>query len=92
MNLTIEQVNDVLSDLSKHSLQRKYSLVLEQEPGDYYEEKYDGNESKKTEIYKLGIDDLHLKLERQTDSYGDNESLVSIKFVRPIVKQVTDFE
>lgn len=92
MNLTIKQVNDILSNLDKYNLRAKYSLVLEQEPEDYYEEKYQGEESKKTEIYKLGIDDLHLKLERQTDSYGDNESLVSIKFVRPIVKQVTDFE
>lgn len=92
MNLTIEQVNDVLSNLDKHNLKAKYSLVAENEPLDYWEEKYQGHNSIKSEVYRLGIDDLHLKLERQTDSYGNIESLVSVKFVRPIVKQVTDFE
>ena len=28
----------------------------------------------------------------RTDSYGDNEFVYSIQIVRPIVKQVTDFE
>jgi len=38
MNLTIEQVNDILSNLDKHNLKAKYSLVAENEPKDYYEE------------------------------------------------------
>lgn len=44
------------------------------------------------EIYSLGKDDLHLKLTLRTDSYGDNESVFSIQIVKPIIKQVTDFE
>lgn len=44
------------------------------------------------EIYSLGEDDLHLKLTLRTDSYGDNEFVHSIQIVKPIVKQVTDFE
>lgn len=44
------------------------------------------------EIYSLGEDDLHIKLTLRTDSYGDNEFVHSIQIVKPIVKQVTDFE
>lgn len=45
-----------------------------------------------TEIYSLGEDDLHIKLVFISDSYGDNEHLVSVKIVKPVVKTVTDFE
>lgn len=44
------------------------------------------------EIYELGEDDLHIKLVLRSDSYGDNESVHSIQIVKPVVKQVTDFE
>lgn len=44
------------------------------------------------EVYSLGVDDLHLKLTLRTDSYGDNEYVHSVQIVKPIVKQVTDFE
>ena len=44
------------------------------------------------EVYSLGVNDLHLKIVLRTDSYGDNEYVHSIQIVKPIVKQVTDFE
>ncbi len=91
-NLSIEQINDILSDLSESCLKRKYSLVASEQPDNYYEEKYQGETITKYEIYRLGIDDLHLRIERQTDSYGDSETIYSLKIVKPIVKTVTDFE
>jgi hypothetical protein len=44
------------------------------------------------EIYSLGVDDLHIKLTLRTNSYGYDESIHSVQVVKPIVKQVTDFE
>jgi hypothetical protein len=44
------------------------------------------------EVYSLEQEDLHLKLVLRTDSYGDNEFVHSVQIVKPIVKQVTDFE
>jgi len=39
-----------------------------------------GVEGLKYEIYQLPFDDLFLKIEIRTDSYGDNERVESIQF------------
>jgi hypothetical protein len=44
------------------------------------------------EIYSLGEDNLHIKLELRSDSYGENELIHSVSIVSPIQKTVTDFE
>lgn len=44
------------------------------------------------EIYSLGQDDLHIKLVLHTNSYGYDEAINSISLVKPVIKQVTDFE
>ena len=87
--MDINQINEVLSELNEYSLERKYSKVLSEEPNDYYRE---GEESTKTEIYKLNIEDWHLKVNTTRDSYGDNPTITSIKFVKPVIKQIQDFE
>lgn len=90
--LTVGQVNDILEELSIQSLKRKYTLVAEEEDSNYGEELEQCEYSYKTHIFRLGIDDLHLKVVDICDSYGDYRGITSIKVVRPVIKQITDFE
>ncbi len=45
-----------------------------------------------TEIYDLGVEDLYIKLIISSDSYGYNEYVQSVQIVKPVIKQVTNFE
>ena len=87
--MTVEQINEVLSELNEYSLERKYSKVLSEEPNDYYRE---GEYSTKTDIYKLNIEDWHLKVNTTRDSYGENPTITSIKFVKPVIKTIESYE
>lgn len=90
--LTVVQVNEILEDISIHNFKNKFILVAEERDDDYGEELGQCNFSYRRSIFKLGIDDLHIKVTEETDSYGDCRGIRSIKIVRPIVKQITDFE
>lgn len=90
--LTVGQVNEILKDLSVYSLKKKYEVVSEVQDDDYGEELEQCEYSYKTRIFRLGIDDLHLKVVDKCDSYGDYQGITSIKVVRPVIKQITDFE
>lgn len=90
--LTIEEVNDILEDLTIYSLKKKYTLVAEEEDSNYGKEIEQCEYSYKTSIFKLGIEDLHLKVVDKCDSYGDYQGISSLKIVRPVIKQITDFE
>lgn len=92
MDLTISQVNHILEDLDTYNLSRKFTLVIEEESDSYERELSQGEEGTKTSVFKLGIEDLHLKVVEVTDSYGDYKGVSSLKIVRPVVKQVTNFE
>ena len=86
-------INEALSDLSSlrynHS---KFKKVSDNKIDNLKGRESQGDYDEIIEIYSLGEDDLHLKLVLRTDSYGDNEFVSSIQIVRPVVKQVTDFE
>lgn len=91
--MELKQINEVLQDLSQHTLQNKFKLVESNEPRNYWWEKNQGDTSTKTEIYEVDKDKkVFLKVVRQTDSYGDNESVVGISFVTPKEVKVTAFE
>lgn len=90
--LTVEQLNNFLSHLDEWTLKNKFSQVAKTESSDYNNEKDQGETGECVEVYRLGVDDLHLKIVRESDSYGDNEHVTQIKFVVPVVKQITDFE
>ena len=92
MDLTVEQVNYILEDLNVYDLKRKFNLVAEEKSDSYGRELSQGDEGTKISIFKLGIEDLHLKVVEVTDSYGDYKGVSSLKIVRPVVKQVTNFE
>jgi hypothetical protein len=81
-------INEALKDLSFYALKQKFDLVETSQPQDYWSEKSEGNESRKVEIYSIDKEQgIYLRVERSTDSYGDNETLVGISFVKP--KEVT---
>lgn len=91
--MELKQINEVLQDLSQHTLQKKFKLVESNEPRNYWSEKNRGDTSTRTEIYEVDKDKkVFFKISRQTDSYGDNESVVGISFVTPKEVKVTAFE
>lgn len=86
-------INEALSDISSLRYgNKKFKKVLNSKVDNLRGGESQGDFNEIVEIYSLGEDDLHLKLELRTDSYGDNEFVHSIQIVKPIVKQVTDFE
>lgn len=87
-------INEALKDIeilrrNRHGIFKRITkstidnLMGKESQGDYNEI---------IEIYYLGKDDLHIKLTLRTDSYGDGEYLHSVQIVKPVTKQVTDFE
>ena len=91
--MELKQINEVLQDLSQHTLQKKFKLVEENQPRNYWSEKNQGDTSTRTEIYEVDKDKkVFLKISRQTDSYGTNQSIVGISFVTPKEVKVTAFE
>lgn len=87
--MTVEQINEVLSNLDEYRLGKKFTKVATDEPKDYYVE---GEYSTKTDIYKLNIEDWHLKVSTTRDSYGDNPTITSLKFVKPTIKTIETYE
>ena len=86
-------INEALKDISllrwKHP---KFNKVSDSKIDNLRGGESQGEYDELIEVYSLGEADLHLKLVLRTDSYGDNEYVHSIQIVKPIVKQVTDFE
>lgn len=92
--MSYKLINEALSDISSLRYgHKKFPKVSSNTTGnidDYNGSQGDYNEI--VEIYSLGTDNLHIKLELRTDSYGSNEFVHSVSIVSPIIKQVTDFE
>lgn len=86
-------INEALENIYKLRYNHpKFKKVSENTIDNLKGEVRQGENNEIIEIYSLGEKDLYLKLTLRTDSYGDNESVHSIQIVKPIVKQVTDFE
>ena len=83
--MSYQLINEALKDIPdlRYS-HNKFNRVTKEIREDEYNET--------TEVYSLGEDDLHIKIVLRSDSYGDNESVHSVQIVKPVVKQVTDFE
>lgn len=93
MDCNYSVINEALSDIpSLRYNHKKFKKVSDQLIDNLRGREEQGEYNERIEVYSLGVDDLHIKLSLRTDSYGDNESVTSIQIVRPIVKQVTDFE
>ncbi len=91
--MSYKLINEALSDIEglryNHKTFKKVSNeLIDNLRGDDRQGEY----NEVIEIYSLGADDLHIKLTLRTNSYGYDEAVHSIQIVKPIVKQVTDFE
>ncbi len=82
-------INEALADINSLRTGRKFQKVSNSSTKNG---EYEGSYEDIVEIYSLGAEDLYIKLTLRTDSYGDNETVHSVQIVKPVVKQVTDFE
>lgn len=84
-------VNEVLGELrvlrQKNNLVER--IVVNEINGD---EGSQGEENEIYEVYKTQIEGVFVKLKIASDSYGDNEFVDGIQFVRPTEKVVTSYE
>lgn len=92
MEINYKQINEILSNLNSYSLDKKFKKVQDQTPDNYHEEKNQGEEGQRTVVYDVKLEGVYLKVTYVTDSYGDNETVGGIEFVKPQTKQVVVFE
>ena len=95
--MELQEINKILSFIPvmvNDYGQNPYKKVLDKRDGNLQDSDYgsQGESDTITRVYDLSKNDLFLKIELSTDSYGNNESVSKIEFVKPVVKQVTDFE
>lgn len=79
-------INEILKDLSNIAYDKNFKFVANEENN--------GNDmySENITVYKYKDTDIFIKLTVRGDSYGENPYVHSVQFVKPVVKQVTDFE
>lgn len=86
-NLNFSELNKILSSLE--SLRIKKNLVSSDEPTNRH---YDSSENWE-EVYSLdGYKDLYVKLSITENSYGTEEFISGVQFVKPTVQTVQSFE
>lgn len=87
--MSYKLINEALADISKLRYGNRFVKVSSKSDQNG---EHEGSYGEIVEIYALGEDDLHIKIVTRSDSYGENDSTHSVQIVKPIVKQVTDFE
>ena len=86
--MNYKKLNEIFKNINNITLTNVSSSQSE----NFYREKDQGEEGEQIDIYDLGFDSMFLKVITTSDSYGGELGVTSIQFVKPIVKQVTDFE
>lgn len=81
-----KEVNDIL----KAVFSGRGNVVTTTTSDNFGEEKSQGDTGKKIEVVKFG--EYFIKKVYEDDSYGSNETLESVSFVFPQVKQVTVYD
>lgn len=102
--MDLKKINLVLANITKirnnsnrynklpdelNGITRVETKVEKEINGEYGEQ---GEEGLKYETYQLPFDDLFLRLEIRTDSYGYNERVEAIQFAKVTEKTVTVYE
>jgi hypothetical protein len=85
-------INEALSNIDNLRTGKKFKKVVDSTIDNLKGEERQGAYNEITEVYSLGVSDIHIKLSLKTDSYGDNEFIHGVQIVKPVIKQVTDFE
>ena len=75
------KINDILRDIG--SLRNKKIETIQPQ--------YEGD-SIHYEICSTDKDDIFVKIQISTDSYGGSESITGIEFVKPVEKRVYNYE
>ena len=86
-----KKLNEVLSNLSIFYLERNFKVIAKFQSDDYGRELDQGDTSSRTLILDVGLD-VFLKVVIECDSYGDNEGVSSIAFVKETTKEVVVYE
>lgn len=97
--LNIDLLNKILSNLEcpdnnkELEFAKRIEIDMAVTKSSYGGEGVQGAEDIYAKVYKIKSEDnLFLKIEYFTDSYGDNESVRSVKFVIPSTKTIQVFE
>lgn len=91
--MEIKQLNEILSDLQDLRYSKKYKKVHSQVVKELGGEGCEGESGLAYEVYNVGLPDgVMVKLKINTDSYGDNEFINGVEFVKAVAKQVTVYE
>lgn len=93
----LEILEKLLEDITPTSITNrlavfKFGIVEEEQSTGYYDEKSQGDYGINTVIYYNPEENLYIQIIKETDSYGENEYIKSIKYVTPISKTVTIYE
>ena len=90
MELNLSEINKILKDLDKLRNGKAIQTdVVKEVNGEYSNQ---GEEGLSYEVYRTSIDGIFVRLKITTDSYGDNESISGVEFVKPEQKMVTVYE
>ena len=87
-----KKINEILSDLSglRNRSKPVHREVVNEVNGDYSSQ---GEAGESYEVYDVGLNEgMFIKLKISTDSYGDNESIDGIEFVKAKQKTVQVYE
>lgn len=94
-----KQINEILSNISNPNSNNSLIFVEKQNKhmgvsdNSYYSDGVQGESDQYVKIFKLKSDnEIYVAFEYETDSYGDNERVTSIQFVKPANKTVINYE
>lgn len=96
--MELTNINKLLENLDSPS--SEYLTFVSKEKGhqgvsdnSYRQNGVEGEYDEYSLVYKvIGFEELYLKITKQTDSYGDNDSIVGIQFVMPKEVKITVFD
>ena len=87
--MELKQINEILRDIE--SIRTKRNLLENTTVNPNFSSTESGSDTK-LETYKIDNSELIIQLRFETDSYGNNEFIAGIQFVKPIEKIITSFE
>jgi hypothetical protein len=96
-SIKFKELNEILAKVTSDGVstceQLSHHTTIKDTDDGWYDSDYENSYGKYYEVYKVNNikEDLYLKVEFYTDSYGDTQ-LEGMKFVKPKVVQVVDFE
>ena len=81
--MNLKTINEMLEYLNNPLCNKSLKVVKDETPSDFYSEGNQGSERSKTITYSIEEEqEILLQITSSIDSYGDNEQVNKIKFVR----------